>query len=66
MVPELPLFTVGFLQEKYLRAIFSSLIDGQCVVADSFSTDGMTLVTAGTFLRMHPDRHIAVVLETLE
>lgn len=64
MVPELPIFTIGFLQEKYLRAIFGSLIDGQRVGADSFASDDFALVTAESFLWRHPDRHIAIILET--
>ena len=50
MVPDLPLFTVGSLQEKYLSAIFSDLIDGQRVGADSFSTDGVGSGDCGNVL----------------
>ncbi len=64
MVNLLPIHATGVLQERYLRAIFRSLIDDRNVQVDNYFTDDSALVAAESFLLRHPDRHVAVVLET--
>jgi hypothetical protein len=64
LVRPLPLFATGIRQEQYLKAIFRSLIDDQKIKVHNYSTDDSALVTAETFLLSHPDRYVAVVLET--
>ena len=64
MVKPVIVFTVGFLQEKYLRAIFRSLIDDQQIEMDSHSTEDSAAVTAGHSYRGIRIGTSAVVLET--
>jgi hypothetical protein len=64
MVKPVIVFTVGFLQERVLRAIFRSLLDDQQIEMESHSTEDSAAITAGSFVARHPDRYAAVVLET--
>jgi hypothetical protein len=64
MEKPIPLLATGIRQEQYLRAIFQTLIDDQKIKVHNYSTDDSALVTAETFLLRHPDRYVAIVLET--
>jgi hypothetical protein len=64
VVNPLPIHTTGMSQDRYLRAIFQPLIDDRKVQVDNYFTDDSALVAAETFMLLHPDQHVAVVLET--
>lgn len=60
----LPIHATGIHPERYLKAIFRSLLDQGRVRVDNYYGDDSALVAAETIMLRHPERHVAVVLET--